>query len=464
MNKKDLMPFHMFNHDGNCYVINVENMQAFAVDNAIGKAIENIINNPEARISPDMEENLKNLGLASEIKEKKEYQKKHELFTIVNMALLLTQSCNLRCIYCYGNGGEYGTGGSMNEKTAFQSVDWLLEQSGKAKKINIVFFGGEPFLNFSLMKKVVEYAEQKTTELDKIVGFSVTTNATLLDDDKISFIKEHNIHVVISIDGPKKIQDIQRPFADGKGSYDVILPKIKKLLKVLPEACSHAVLLDDKNAHIVKNALREIGFDGITIAPASASLFDKDTSNSEKADRKSDYMLNELEIEANAWLHFIKSRDSKSLKNLMKSSELYECLMAFLNNRKKIHACGAGLKFVAVSCSGDIYLCHRFVGIDNYKLGNVFNKCIDREKYQESPINWIEECTGCFAKYYCAGGCKHDNASSCNSAFKPPKDMCCLRRRETELAAATISMLDNNDRAFLTEYEIFPPKSCLFDF
>jgi uncharacterized protein len=139
MNKKDLMPFHMFNHDGNCYVINVENMQAFAVDNAIGKAIENIINNPEARISPDMEENLKNLGLASEIKEKKEYQKKHELFTIVNMALLLTQSCNLRCIYCYGNGGEYGTGGSMNEKTAFQSVDWLLEQSGKAKKINIVF-------------------------------------------------------------------------------------------------------------------------------------------------------------------------------------------------------------------------------------------------------------------------------------------------------------------------------------
>lgn len=463
MDKKDLLPFYIFNHHGNYCLINIESMQAVHVNDEIGKVIESIKNNPEAAIPLEVEKILKKLELISEIKEKKEYPKKQEPFAIVNMALLLTQSCNLRCIYCYGGGGEYGTGGSMDEKTALQSVDWLIEQSKKVKKINIVFFGGEPFLNFSLMKTVVEYAKQKAAKVDKSVGFSVTTNATLLDDEKISFIKEHDIHVVVSIDGPKEIQDKQRPFAGGKGSYDVIIPNIKKLLAVLPEANAHAVLVDDEKIHIVKNALKEIGFNEVTMVPASASLFDE-ASEKAKLSRKLESMKKEIEIEAEAWLHFTKNKNSEELKNLLKSSHIYSYLLAFLYNQKKLYACGAGLKLAAVSCSGDIYPCHRFVGIDNYRLGNVFSNQINREKYQKSPITFVEECSSCFAKYLCAGGCKHDNASSCNSAFKPSQDMCNLTRYEVELAAATISMFDDEDRTFLNKYKIFPSKPCPLDF
>ena len=463
MHKKDIMPFHLFHHHGNHYVINIENMRVSSVDKITVKVLEMIFNKPETLLTSDMEEALKKLGLIYDGREKIENTAKVEHPSIINMALLLTQSCNLRCIYCYGDGGEYGIGGSMEEKTAWQAVDWLIEQSGKVKKINIVFFGGEPFLNFPLMKTVVEYARKRVIELDKKVGFSVTTNATLLDDEKISFIKENNIHIIISIDGPKEIQDMQRPFAGGKGSYDVILPKIKKLLEVLPETRAHAVLVDDSKTHIIKNALQEIGFSEVSILPASESLFDGEAAKMKRA-RKLDGVLKEMELEAEAWLHHTKNRDTNSLKNLMSSAQLSEGLLSFLHNKKKQHACGAGIKFVGISCSGDIYLCHRFVGMDNYKLGNVFTKEIDREKYLKPPAAQMGECLSCFARYYCAGGCKHDNAGSCSSAFKPSEDMCRFKRREAELAAAVVSMFDDEDRVFLNEYEIFPPKQCPLDF
>jgi uncharacterized protein len=171
-----------------------------------------------------------------------------------------------------------------------------------------------------------------------------------------------------------------------------------------------------------------------------------------------------MELEVKAWISNTKNRDVEALKILRSNSELAQSLLSFLHNQKKQYACGAGLKFVGVSCSGDIYLCHRFVGMEDYKLGNIFSKTLDREKYQESPITQMEECINCFAKHYCAGGCKHDNAGSCGSGFKPSEDMCQMKRREVELAAATVSMFNDGDRAFLMEYEIFPPKPCPLDF
>lgn len=462
MDKNNIMPFHLFNYQGNNYVINIENMRASSVDEITASNLKRLAADPKASLTSSIEASLNKLGLISDGGTKIKNPPRKESFSIINMALLLTQSCNLRCTYCYGDGGEYGTGGTMDEKTALQAVDWLIEQSGKVKKIGIVFFGGEPFINFPLMKKVVEYAEQRVIELDKRVSFSVTTNATLLDDDKISFLKEHNIHIIISIDGPKEIQDKQRPFAGGKGSYDVILPKVKKLLEVIPDTRAHAVLVDDLKTHIVKDALQEMGFSEVSIMPASASLFDDELEKAKQA-RKLKGVLEELELEAKAWLMHTKNRDPEALKKLISNSQLSQSLLSFLHNQKKQHACGAGLKFVGVSCSGDIYLCHRFVGMEDYRLGNIFSKTIDREKYLESPITQMEECINCFAKHYCAGGCKHDNAGSCGSGFKPSEDMCNMKRHEVELAAATVSMFDEGDSAFLMEYEIFPPKPCPLD-
>jgi len=135
-----------------------------------------------------------------------------------------------------------------------------------------------------------------------------------------------------------------------------------------------------------------------------------------------------------------------------------------LHNSKRYHACGAGQELVGVSSAGDVYLCHRFVGRDEYKLGSVFTKDLKREEYQKSPTTGNEVCAACFAKFYCAGGCKHDNATSCGSIATPSEDMCQLRCRELELAATILCRIDPEDRAFLFAHQIFTPKPCPLDF
>ncbi|MEQ8190647.1 MAG: nif11-like peptide radical SAM maturase, partial [Candidatus Eremiobacterota bacterium] len=380
---------------------------------------------------------------------------------IVNMCLFLTQSCNLKCIYCYGEGGEYGTGGNMEQKTAFQAVDWLIEQSGKMKKIHTGFFGGEPFLRFPLMKSIVEYTRKKVGEVGKDVNFHLTTNGTLLDDEKIAFIKENNISVMISFDGTKELQDTQRPFENGEGSYDATVPKIKKLLEALPETPGHAVIVGDTDPVQVKDAMKEIGFKTISVMPASSSLF---TENMAKSARDTENLLHELEQEVETWINLIGNRDSKALKSLKDRGGLYYGIMSLLHNSKKHHACGAGLGLVGVSCKGDVYLCHRFVGRDEYKLGSVFEKNLNREEYQKSPLTVNTRCASCFAKYYCGGGCKHDNAGACGSVSEPSEDMCRIKCRELELSACVASRLNDDDRTFLVNEDIFPPKPCPFDF
>lgn len=464
MEQKVIKPYHLFQHQGSWHVINVEGMFANTIDEAAARVLEMITAEPVTQLEPLMEE-LKKLGLLAEDggqtqKAKKEIKK--EPFPVINMSLLLTQSCNLKCVYCYGDGGRYGTGGSMEEKTAFQAVDWLLEQAGKIKKLHIGFFGGEPFLNFPLMKAVVEYAEKRFLEMGKKVDFHTTTNATLLDDERIAFIKEHQIAVMISFDGPKEIQDAQRPYTNGEGSYDNAVPKIKKLLAAVPETPGHAVIVGNTEPELVKEALQEIGFSEVSIMPASQSLFagEPDRTKTVRTQR----FLQALEQEAESWLSLTKSRNSEALKKLKARNGLYQGLMALLHNTKKRYACGAGLGSAAVSCAGDIYLCHRFVGRDEYKLGNVFEGDLNREEYQKSPVTGTGICAACFAKYYCAGGCKHDNAGSGGSVAMPSEDMCRLRCRELELAAFIACRLDPEDKTFLIEREIFTPKPCPLDF
>ncbi|WP_366923920.1 nif11-like peptide radical SAM maturase [Metallumcola ferriviriculae] len=463
MNKKDIMPFHLVHHHGSHCVINIERMEANRIDRLTAETLNMIDNELEMSLPLDMEESLKKLGLISEDRKKKNNTTKKEAVPIVTMALFVTQTCNLKCVYCFGEGGEYGTGGTMEEKTALQAVDWLIEQSKEKKKINIVFFGGEPFLNFPLMKKVIQYAQQRVNEVDKKISFNVTTNATLLNDDVISFLEKHKVNVTVSIDGPKEIQDMQRPFTKGKGSYDIILPKIKKLLKALPETRGHAVIDESTDPILVTESLKKIGFLRITTAIMSASLFEGE-SCSVKPTKELSKILNMMELEAETWINDTKSKNSKSLKELIVNGNLYEGIFFILHNKKIHYPCGAGVGYLGVSCSGDVYPCHRFVGLDRYKLGNVFMEDLDRDMYHKPPRTFIKKCANCFAQYYCAGGCKHMNASSGDSVFKQSEDLCRLKRRELELSAYIYSMLDHEDHNFLLDHKIFPPKPCPLDF
>ena len=230
----------------------------------------------------------------------------------------------------------------------------------------------------------------------------------------------------------------------------------------MPETPGHAVITGDTDPGAVKAALREIGFAQVSVMPASRSLFAG--TNGVRAERDFQKLLRVLEEEAEVWLRLTESRNGKALKNLKAKSGLSPSLTALLHNSKRRHGCGAGLGLVGVSVAGDIYLCHRFVGQDGYKLGSVFAPGLAREEYLASQLERSGECAACFARYYCGGGCKHDNAGACGSAFAPSGDMCRLRRRELELAAVVVCRLSSGARAFWAEQGIFPPKPCPFDF
>ena len=458
-----LKPFHLCNHQDHKYMINIEDMQAHPIDEKTADLLEQLKDNGDSFSISQNNEQLQALGLLSQNQKKSAKKAPKDPVPIVNAAFFLTQSCNLRCVYCYGEGGEYGHKGHMKEMTAFKAVDWLIDQSGKTKKIHIGFFGGEPFLNFPLMQKIVDYARKKTHEVDKKVDFLATTNGTLLDEKQINFIQDQDISVMISFDGPEEIQDAQRPFAGGKGSYSFIAPKIKNLLAVRPQTPGHAVLMEGSDPQKVKEALKEIGFSEVSITPASDCML---TCKAKRPTSGRDLhnVLELLEQEADRWLTGIKAKDSQELKQLKNSSELYHGLLSFSHNSKRYFPCGAGLGLTGISSTGDVYLCHRFVGMDEYKLGNIFDKHIDRDAYLKSPITFVQECTDCPARHYCAGSCRYDNAASTGSVFTPPEEMCRLRCREFELSAYLSSRLDKADLAFLQGEDIVPPKPCPLDF
>jgi len=460
-----IRPFHQVHGLGGPCVLNIQDMEAKAIDTRTSALLAEVGAQPDKALDRETDATLRELGLRIEGGEKprqNDSRKQAAESPVVNMAMFLTQSCNLDCVYCYGEGGSYGSGGNMDEQTAFRAVDWLLRKSGKKKKIHVGFFGGEPFLNFPLMRKIVDYARQRCGEEDKKVAFHATTNGTLLDAEKIEFVRDNEISVMVSIDGPKEIHDAQRPFANGRGSFDTIVANCKKLLKAKPDTPAHAVLMGDNDPERIKQALLEIGFADVSVTSASSSLFDEQ-ANEEKQDRDTEIIFQELEQEAGQWLEYIRARDTESLLELKNKGQLLMGITTLLHNSKRRHPCGAGLGLVGVSAEGGVYLCHRFVGQEEYKLGTVFEDKLDRQPYQES-VDLHPVCSKCFARYYCAGGCKHDNAGSCGSVFSPAGDMCRLRCQELELAASVVGRLDEEDVQFLNVQDIVPRKPCPLDF
>lgn len=445
--------FHIFEYLNKEYIINVNDVTVCSFDSKTSALAEKSGN----RLSDKSH-------CQKERPNSKEYLEKRNI-PITSIALFVTQLCNLKCIYCYGEHGTYGASScpAMTEERALLTVDWLIEKSGNFKYLNIHFFGGEPFINFPLIKKIVEYSQRRGNESGKIFIYTVTTNGTLLDDEIINFLHKHSFKVLVSFDGDKETQDRQRPFPDGTGSYDKTIPKIKSLLDKAPETECRATIMEGANPDTVITALRNIGFTSIDTTPASPSLFDLNRGQ-KHSERNFNETLESIESETENWTLFSKNRNLEELKKLSSSGVLRKYIAAFLNKEKKLFNCHAGISMAAVSCAGDIFPCHRFVGSEEYKMGSIYKKDLLRSPYMQSPTKSVEKCSKCFAKYICAGGCKHDNAGTCGSPFSPAEDMCSLTRRCVELSAYICCNLEKDDAAFLFKNNIIYQKPCPFDF
>jgi uncharacterized protein len=333
-----------------------------------------------------------------------------EDFPLQTLVMNLTNQCNLSCAYCYEFGEDKvatpeGKPKFMDTATAKASVDFLLEQSAGRKSIHITFFGGETLMNFPLLQEVVAYANQRAAEQGRHIDFSLTTNATLLTPAIIEFLSSNAVGVTVSMDGPPELHDQLRVFANGRGSYDIIAPRVRALIQGhRTRAITARVTLTNGVTDVVKifrHLTQDLGFHEVGFAPVTTSP-DRLYSINE---RGMDGVLEQFHILADEYLEYALRGEMHGFSNVSDTiAELYQGV-------NKSHPCGAALGLLGVGPGGDIAPCHRFVDSDTHSLGNIATG-VDRGKQADfltrGHINSKYDCHTCWARPLCAGGCHHE--------------------------------------------------------
>lgn len=347
------------------------------------------------------------------------------------ICLNIAHDCNIRCGYCFASTGDYHGGRKlMPFVVAQKAIDFLILNSGSRKRLEVDFFGGEPMLNFEVVKQTIEYAREKEKQYGKHIGFTITTNATLLDDASISYLNENMDNVVLSIDGRKNINDNMRKTINGKGTYDIILPKMKSFVEKRGDK-SHYIrgTYTSHNLDFVNDviALADEGFKEISIEPVIASP-DMDYALREE---HLDTIMKEYERLAMKMIEYEKTDKNFRFYHYMLDLDGGPCVY------KKVSSCGAGCEYFAVTPDGDLYPCHQFVGRDGYKIGTVDTGIENKElqgKFSNNTVYHKEKCSSCWAKFYCSGGCQANADAFCGD-FKVPYELeCKLQRRRIECA------------------------------
>lgn len=347
------------------------------------------------------------------------------------MCLHVAHDCNLRCKYCFASTGDFGVGRKLlDEETGKKAIDFLLEHSKGRKNLELDFFGGEPLMNLPVVKAVVEYARSKEKEYNKNFRFTMTTNGVLLDDATMDFLNREMSNIVLSIDGRKAVNDKMRPAINQKGSYDSILPKYKKLVEMRGEGQYYVRGTFTKHnldfAEDVKHLYDE-GFDQISVEPVVASP-DKDYALTED-----DLPRIFEEYEALAKYIITKKKQGESINffHFMLDLEQGPCAI------KRLRGCGCGNEYVAVTPDGDIYPCHQFVGMEEWKMGSVYDNSLNlsmKDDFAKTNVYHKQECKECWAKFYCSGGCNANNFQYAGDIHTPFSLSCKLEKKRLECA------------------------------
>jgi uncharacterized protein len=333
-----------------------------------------------------------------------------EHFPLQTLVLNVTNQCNLSCQYCYEFGEDKiatpeGKKKFMDWETAKSSVDYLLTQSEGRRSIHITFFGGETLMNFPLLRGVVDYSRKQAEQRGVKIDFSLTTNATLLTPQIIDYLAENRVGVTVSLDGPKEMHDKFRIFANGRGSYDIIEPKVRELLArhhTRPIAARVTMTSGALDVFkIYRHLKHDLGFHEVGFAPVTTSP-DRLYAINEPG---MDHVFSQFSELAQEYLQFALRGELHGFSNVSDTlAELHQGV-------NKSHPCGAGLGLVGVGPSGDIAPCHRFVDSDEHALGNVATG-IDKQKQSaflnRGNIQAKPDCHTCWARPLCAGGCHHE--------------------------------------------------------
>lgn len=330
--------------------------------------------------------------------------------------LMIVQECNLRCVYCYGNGGEYTNKGIMSQKTAFDSVDFLINNSDE-KELFITFFGGEPLLNFKLIKEVVEYCKKREKETGKQFRYSITTNGTLINEKIEKFLKDNKFVIQISIDGKKEKHNANRYDINGVGSYETVIKKTENLRKDSLVSARATVSSNNMGYVEIFEHLVSLGFRVVPIAIAKNMLKDSDYS--------------ELYKEYEKYIdHFEKLIQKGDIAKAKKMIDLLSAIEKIEYGSERYLGCGVARNMYAVDIDGRLYPCHRFVANKEYSLGDIKNGVSTKrsEFIKNLHIGNHDQCKDCWAQNLCLGGCPNENLLETGSINKASQKNCILTK------------------------------------
>ncbi|MBR6643269.1 MAG: thioether cross-link-forming SCIFF peptide maturase [Lachnospiraceae bacterium] len=318
------------------------------------------------------------------------------------LCLHVAHTCNLNCSYCFASQGKYhGDRALMSFEVGKRALDFLIENSGKRRNLEVDFFGGEPLMNWDVVKQLVQYARSVEKEHNKNFRFTLTTNGMLIDEDVIEFANKEMSNVVLSLDGRKEINDLKRVDYAGNGSYDKIVPKFKQLVEsrggqgyYMRGTFTHA------NPDFTKDVfhMADLGFTELSMEPVVSSLDDPAALTPEDLEIVKEH----YEILAKEMIKRKKEGRGFTFYHYMLDLTEGPCVY------KRISGCGSGTEYMAVTPWGDLYPCHQFVGDDKYKLGDIWQGVTNdalREDFRSCNAYSRPDCKDCWAKLYCSGGC-----------------------------------------------------------
>ncbi len=347
------------------------------------------------------------------------------------LCLHIAHDCNLACKYCFAEEGEYhGRRAFMSFEVGKKALDFLVANSGSRVNLEVDFFGGEPLMNWQVVKELVAYGRSLEETNNKKFRFTLTTNGMLLDDEVLDFANKEMANIVLSIDGRKEIHDLMRPRRGGQGSYDEVVPKYKKVAKSRNQMNYYVRGTFTRNnldfTQDVKH-LADEGFEQISVEPVVAD------ETQDYALREEDIPVIAAEYDKLALEYIRRKKEGKGFNffHFMIDLEGGPCVA------KRLSGCGSGTEYLAVTPWGDFYPCHQFVGQEEFIMGNVDEGIVRtdiRDTFKECNVYAKDKCKDCFAKFYCSGGCAA-NAYHFGGSINGSYDLGCeLQRKRVECA------------------------------
>ncbi len=350
------------------------------------------------------------------------------------VCLNIIHGCNLRCKYCFADEGEYhGHKGVMDIDTAKKAIDYVVKRSGPRRNIEIDLFGGEPTMIMDTIKEIIAYAREHEKEWKKNIRFTMTTNATLLNDEMMEFMDKEMGNIILSLDGRKEVNDNVRIKVDGSGSYDDILPNIKKMIDKRTEGKMYFVrgtftrantdFYEDVKA-MVNEGFREISIEPVVLENGHPlALREEDLPTIFDNYDKLYEEMRRRKVEGDEFKFYHFNIDLQG----------GPCVY------KRISGCGAGFEYVAITPQGEVYPCHQFVGKEEYKLGSIWDDTYDAElgkKFKKAHIYNKPKCKDCWARFYCSGGCQANNVNFNGDMNIPYEIGCKMQKKRIECAIA----------------------------